>query len=237
MQIQEVELGAFFHPDDGVHPGVILLHDVWGLSDHFRDLASRLAEAGFGVLALDIYRREASVEIENPGVWMRGLSDPQIQSDIEAAAEFLGSAPATAGRKVGVVGFCMGGMYSLLAACEAKGVDAAVVFYGLLSHEHGILHDDAGLDPARKPRQPLDAARDLQCPLLALFGEEDEFVPLADIRELENRLAACPRETEVVVYPGAGHAFMNETREDAFRPKIAAKAWGRMVAFFAAQLG
>ena len=236
MQRQDVELGAFFHPDEGVHPGVVLLHDVWGLSDHFCDLASRLAEAGFGVLALDIYRREASVEIENPGVWMRGLSDPQIQSDIEAAAEFLRAAPATQGHKVGVVGFCMGGMYSLLAGCGGQGIDAAVVFYGLLSHAHGILHDEAGLDPARKPRQPLDAVPDLQCPLLGLFGEEDEFIPLDDIRELEKRLAGAASPSEVIVYPGAGHAFMNETREAAFRPEIAAEAWGRMKDFLAAQL-
>lgn len=240
MPSQDVELGHFFTPDVGEKTGsiagVVLLHDVWGLSDHFDDLAARLAGAGFGVLALEIYRRHAEVAIENPGAWMRALGDPEILADIEASAVFLRDQPATRGRKVGVVGFCMGGMYALLAGCGVDGIDASAVFYGLLSHEHGILHDEAGLDPVKKPRQPLDAVRELQCPLLGLFGEDDEFITRDDIRELEQRLAGCRAPSEVMVYPGAGHAFMNETREDAFRPEIAADAWARVVAFFQREL-
>ena len=240
MPSQDVELGHFFTPDAGddtdAIAGVVLLHDVWGLSEHFDDLASRLAGEGFGVLALEIYRRHEEVVIENPGVWMRGLGDPEILADVEAAAAFLREQPATRGRKVGVVGFCMGGMYALLAGCGAHGIDASAVFYGLLSHEHGILYDENGLDPAKKPRQPLDAVGALQCPLLGLFGEDDEFITRDDIRELQQRLAGGEVSSEVVVYPGAGHAFMNETREEAFRPEIAADAWARMVAFFRREL-
>lgn len=237
MPSRNVELGHFFTPaESGRVPGVVLLHDVWGLSEHFDDLAGRLAGAGFGVLALEIYRREANVAIENPGEWMRSLCDPEIQGDIEAAAAFLREQPETLGGRVGVVGFCMGGMYALLAGCGGQGIDAVSVFYGLLSHEHGILHSEEGLDPAKKPRQPLDAVRDLQCPLLGLFGEEDEFIPLDDIRQLEKRLAGLRPATEVVVYPGAGHAFMNETREAAFRPETARDAWARMVDFFRREL-
>lgn len=232
MPSQNADLGYFSYPEAGPVPGVVLLHDVWGASDHFKDLAARLSGEGFGVLALDLYRRESEVSIDNPGAWMRALSDPAVESDIEQAVAFLKEQPATLGQKVGVVGFCMGGMYALLAGCGGQGVAASVVYYGLLSHEHGILHAEEGLDPARKPRQPLDAVRDLRCPLLALFGEEDEFVPLADIRELKSRLSNCGSETEVVVYPAAGHAFMNETREEAFRPDVARDAWARMVAFF-----
>ena len=241
MPSRNVELGHFFAPEgaggDNPRPGIVLLHDVWGLSAHFDDLAGRLAEAGFGVLALEIYRREAEVAIENPGAWMRSLSDPQIQADIEAAAAFLRDQPETRGGKVGVVGFCMGGMYALLAGCGGEGIDAVSVFYGLLSHEHGILHDEGGLDPAKKPRQPLDAVGDLRCPLLGLFGEEDEFIPSEDIQSLQQRLAGVAPESEVKVYAGAGHAFMNETREEAFRPEIARDAWSRMVDFFRRELG
>lgn len=240
MASRNVELGHFFTPDEGVNsggvPGVVLLHDVWGLSEHFDDLASRLADAGFGVLALEIYRRQTEVEIENPGAWMRALSDPQIQADIEAAAAFLRDQPETRNRRVGVVGFCMGGMYALMAGCGGEGIDAVSVFYGLLSHEHGILHDEDGLDAAKKPRQPLDAVEDLQCPLLALFGEEDEFIPMPDIRSLQQRLEAVAPASEVKVYAGAGHAFMNETREEAFRPEIARDAWARLLDFFGREL-
>lgn len=241
MASRNVELGHFFAPEgrenSGTVPGVVLLHDVWGLSEHFDDLARRLAEAGFGVLALEIYRRQSEVAIENPGAWMRGLSDPQIQGDIEAAAGFLRDQPETRDRKVGVIGFCMGGMYALFSGCGGDGIDAVSVFYGLLSHEHGILHDEDGLDSAKKPRQPLDAVADLQCPLLALFGEADEFIPMDDIESLRQRLERVSPPSEVKVYAGAGHAFMNETRDEAFRPEIARDAWARMLDFFRRELG
>ncbi|HEY5656915.1 MAG TPA: dienelactone hydrolase family protein [Myxococcota bacterium] len=231
MRTADVELGYLAHPEEGVHPGVVMIHDVWGLADHTRDLARRLAGAGFAVLALDLYRREPPAKIEDPGAWMRALPDPQVLSDVQAAADFLAARAETAGQRVGVTGFCMGGMYALMAACSCTGISAAVAYYGLLSHAHGILHDPAGLDPARKPRSPLDCAPDLRCPLLAFYGDRDEFVPLSDVRALEERLAATPHAAEVVVVPDAGHAFVNDTRPDAYRPAAARAAWTRMLDF------
>ena len=237
MQNEAVELGYFATLDNTVRPGVVMIHDVWGLTDHTRDLAQRLAGEGFAVLALDLYRRLDSVEIDDPGSWMRALSDPQILGDVQAAADFLAAQPITEGHKIGVVGFCMGGMYALMAGCACSGLSASVPFYGLLSHQHGILHSDAGLDPARKPREPLDAARDLRCPTLAFFGDQDQFIPVSDIDLLKQRFAEVSQPTEVVVYPGAGHAFMNDTRPDAYRPAEAADAWQKMVEFLRKQLG
>lgn len=233
---RNVPLGHLVHPEEGASPGVVMIHDVWGLSDHTRDLAGRLAGEGFAVLAIDFYRRESSVRIENPGAWMRALSDPLFLEDVQAGVDFLARDSASAGRRAGVTGFCMGGMYALMAACACKGLSAAVPFYGLLSHAHGLLHDDAGLDPEKKPRSPLDFAPELRCPLLGFFGEDDEFVPVEDVRELERRLQATGQEVEVVLYPGAGHAFMNDTRPGAYRPETAADAWRRMVAFLHRQL-
>ena len=229
---QEVALGHLVHPEDGPSPGVVMIHDVWGLADHTRDLAGRLAEEGFAVLAIDFYRREDSVSIENPGAWMRALSDPQVLADVQEGVAFLDAHPCSAGRRVGVTGFCMGGMYALMAACACEGLSAAVPYYGLLSHDHGLLHDENGLDPAKKPRSPLDHAPELRCPLLGFFGAKDEFVPVDDVRELERRLARSGQEAEIVLYPEAGHAFMNDTRPDAYRPDDAADAWARMVTFF-----
>lgn len=232
----EIELGYLAHPQDGSHPGVVMIHDVWGLSDHTRDLANRLAAADFAVLAVDLYRRQAEVKIEDPGAWMRALSDPGVLADVQAAVDCLASRPEAAGQRIGLTGFCMGGMYALMAACSCEGLSAAVAFYGLLSHADGILHDPQGLDPALKPRQPLDVAPELRCPLLAFYGDRDEFVPIADIRALEAKLAATAQETEVVVYPDAGHAFANDTRPDAYRPEAAAASWQRMVAFLGTHL-
>lgn len=236
MQEAAHPLGFLVEPSDAPSPGVVLIHDVWGLSDHTRDLARRLAREGFAVLALDLYRREAQVKIENPGAWMRQLSDPQALADVQEAVDRLRAGPSR-GRRVGVMGFCMGGMYALMAACACRDLSAAVPFYGLLSHRHGILHDPDGLDPARKPKEPLDHASSLACPLLAFFGDRDEFVPLADIRELESRLASAEPPAQVVVVPDVGHAFLNDTRPDAYRPAEAAAAWQRSVAFLRQHLG
>ncbi|MBW2390424.1 MAG: dienelactone hydrolase family protein [Deltaproteobacteria bacterium] len=82
-------------PDTGRHPGIVLIHDVWGLADHTRDVSRRLADEGFHVLGIDLYREFASKEIENPGSWIQNLSDPDLLADIRAAARFLAGHPDT----------------------------------------------------------------------------------------------------------------------------------------------
>ena len=123
------------------------------------------------------------------------------------------------------------------SAASSFNVSASVPFYGLLSHQHGILHGDAGVDPELKPREPLEAARDIRCPVLGFYGDQDQFVPVSDIELLTERLAETSQPAEIVVYPGAGHAFMNDTRPDAYRPADAADAWQKMVDFLRKQLG
>lgn len=227
VALREVELGALAMPETPNGASVVMIHDVWGLSEHTEDLARRLAGEGFSVLAIDLYRRFPGFSIDDPGAWMRRLSDPQALSDIQEGvdsfSEFAGG--------VGIVGFCMGGMYALMAAASCHGVAASVPFYGLLSHSHGILFDEAGLDPEKKPRSPLSYAADVRCPLLAYFGAADEFVPPSDVEALESELDRVHAATEVVVVPGAGHAFMNDTRPDAYRAEAASAAWARTVDF------
>ena len=238
MKTSEVPRGFLALPEGGRSPGVVMIHDVWGLSAHTRDYATRLASEGFAVLAIDLYRRDRPAKIDDPGKFMRALSDPQVLSDLGEGARFLAALPESNGR-VGVLGFCMGGMYALMAGCADLGFAASVPFYGLLSHAHGILHDPAGLDRAVKPREPIAMAAELRCPLLAFFGEQDTFIPLEDVRKLESSLsrARAGAGAEIVVVPGAGHAFMNDTRPDAYRPEAAADAWRRTVDFLRAKLG
>lgn len=226
MPTQDLELGFLAHPDAPA-PGVVVVPDVWGLSDHYRDLARRLAGAGFAALSVDLYRRErpSLASVQEALEWIRGLSDPQVLADVQEAIDLLAAHDAVGGRAVGVTGFCMGGQYALLAACSCRGLSAAVAFYGMLAYA-----DD--LDPQRKPRSPLAALPDRSCPLLGLYGEEDALIPLAHVRQLEAGLKAVPRAGEVVTYPGAGHAFVNDTRPESYRPEAAADAWARMLAFF-----
>jgi carboxymethylenebutenolidase len=166
---------------------------------------------------------------------MRELSDPQVLEDIQAAVDLLSRHAGVAGKPVGVSGFCMGGSYALLAASSLRGISACVAFYGLLSHEHGLL-SAPDLDRAKHPRDPLRALPDLACPTLAIFGDQDEFVPMDDVRALERGLEAAKQPSQVVVYPGCGHAFLNEARPAAWRPDEARAAWRRMLDWFRTHL-
>lgn len=231
----ELSLGHFVHPvdaDGGAHPGVVLIHDVWGLYDHYRDLAGRLADAGFAALAVNLYRREAEVKISDPGRWIRALDDRQVLADVQTAIDFLAGHEAVGGKRIGIVGFCMGGTYTILAAAACRGLAAAVPFYGMLSDAHGLLAPQPG-EPS-KPNTPLGVAHALRCPTLAFFGDEDAFIPLADVRAFEGKLSG---EHRVVVVPGAGHAFFNDTRADLYRPEAARDAWEQTLAWLRRHLG
>lgn len=228
----EIELGHLVHPSAGAHPGVVVIHDVWGLQDHTRDLAGRLADAGFAALALNLYRRETEVKIADPGRWIRALDDRQVIADVQAAVDLLAGHPAVGGKPVGVVGFCMGGTYAILAAAACRDLAAAVPFYGILSDAQGLLAPLAG--ETRKQNTPLSVAHALRCPTLAFFGEDDAFIPMADVRAFEAKLSG---EHRVVVFPGAGHAFVNDTRPEMYRPEAARDAWAQMLAWLRQHLG
>lgn len=233
MQASESDLGYLARPDAETRAGVVVVHDVWGLSDHTRDFARRFASEGFAALAVNLYRRLARVEITDAGAWMRDLSDPDVLAEIALAVRELRDAHGCA--RVGVVGFCMGGSYALMSGCGVAHADArpdaVVPFYGILSHAHGLLHAPEGLDARKKPREPVAAATDLACPLLAFFGAEDVYISLTDVEALKRALARTAQPHEITVYPNAGHAFMNDTRAQAYRPEIAADAWRRTIAF------
>ena len=229
MRSEEGPIGYVAHPDVGPVPGVVVIPDVWGLSDLYRGIARRLAANGFAALAIDPYRKTGKGEITDPLAWIRTLSDPLVLETVQEAIDALAAHVAVAGRKVGIVGFCMGGQYALLAASTCRGLAGCVSFYGMVRY-------DAGLDPARKPRSPLDAVPDLRCAVLGLYGEEDAFIPVADVDDLRRRLAGADKDADVRLYPGAGHAFMNDTRPAAYRPEAAADAWRRMLAFFRERL-
>jgi carboxymethylenebutenolidase len=232
MHTESLHLGYLVVPEAG-GPGLIVIHDVWGLSDHTRDMARRLAAHGFVTLAVDLYRELGDVKITDPGPFMRELSDPDLTRVVGDGVAFLAAHPSVAGRKVGVTGFCMGGTYTIFAGASVPGISAIAPFYGVLSHRHGLYHSPEGLDPKKKPREPLAAARDLKCPMLGFYGSRDEFVPLSDIRALET---ASPH-VKIRIYEGAGHAFMNDTRPAAYRPGDAKDAWEHLLAFLRSKLG
>lgn len=211
-------------------PGLVLIPDVRGLYEHYRDVARRFAAEGFFTFAIDLYSREGDPDLPDmPSVfrWIRNLPDKRVLADLAGAVDFVAARPEVAGRPVGITGFCMGGQYAIMAACTVPKVAACVSWYGMLRYAE---NDDL------KPASPLQLASRLHCPYLGLFGEEDGIIPMADVDELRGILERGGKTFEVVTYPGAGHAFFNDTRQDAYRPEAAADAWKRAVAFFRRRL-
>ncbi len=235
---EQVALGRHHHPSSGdSFPGLVLIHDVWGLSEHSRQLAADLAGEGFAVLEIDLYREGVGPPTGDPGTFIRSLSDPSILADLDAGAQWLMRQPAGRDRKVGVVGVCMGGTFALLAAASSDRFSAAAPFYGILSYETGMLADPEGRDPAKKPLSPIEIADCLRMPLRASFGMEDEFVPNDDVDQLEAALSGSGQRVEIDRYPGAGHAFLNRTREPAYRADASRQAWDRVIPFLQGELG
>ncbi len=230
---EAVPLGRFHRPSDAeALPGLVLVHDVWGPSEHSHDLAADWAREGFGVLEIDLYRDLGDVAIEDVGAWIRGLSDPDVIADLEAGADWLtNESTACRGRPVGITGVCMGGMFTLLAACHSDRFTAAAPFYGMLSYDEGMLAEEGGRDLSRKPASPIECAERLRCPTLASFGCEDGFIPDAHVDALEAGFAKSGQRYEIDRHEAAGHAFLNRTRAEAYREDASAAAWARVVPF------
>lgn len=215
----------------GPHPGLVLIPDVHGVSPLYRELAARFAAEGFAVLVVDLYSREGAPKLADAEAAFRfiaALPDARVLGDLGAAVDFLAAAPEVGGKPVGITGFCMGGQYALLAACTLPGIAACVSFYGMVRYR---VRNDL------KPRGPLDVAADLSCPYFGIFGAEDALIPGADVEELRERMTAAGKQFEIRSYPGCGHAFLNSTRADAYRPEAAADAFARAAAFFRRELG
>lgn len=209
----------------GPHPGLVLIPDVRGLYEHFRDVARRFAREGFATLAVDLYSREGTPNLPDMDAvfrWMAALPDRRVIADLHAARDFLASHDTVRGGKVGVAGFCMGGQYALMAACARWGFRACVSWYGML--RYATTNDT-------KPESPLDMTPRLTCPYLGFFGEEDTIIPLADVAELKLRLAGSRHAVEIHTYANAGHAFFNDSRPELYRATAARDAWPRALAF------
>jgi carboxymethylenebutenolidase len=209
----------------GPHPALLLVPDVRGLYEHYRDVAQRFAGEGFATLAVDLYAREGAPDLPDMEAilrWMAALPDRRVLADLQAARDYLATRPDVRSSAIGITGFCMGGQYTLMAACTLDGLAAAVSFYGMLSYP--TTND-------RKPEQPVDMVSRLGCPYLAFFGEDDAIIPAIDVEALRARTAHARHPVEIVTYHDAGHAFFNDSRPEMYREAAARDAWPRTIAF------
>jgi carboxymethylenebutenolidase len=225
---------------DTSRPAIVVIHEAGGLGEHIRDVTNRFANLGYTALGVDLYTREGGPpRMDDARALMERLfsiPDERTLSDLDGAAELLLGREDASGR-LGCIGFCMGGRYTLLFACTSGRLDAAVDCWG------GFI-DKATLEERttrERPTPPLELAGQLRCPLLAAIGAEDQN-PSPELGEqLRERASSSPvgrsgREIKVDVYDGAGHAFFADYRP-SYRPAPAAKLWAEIVPFFARHLG
>ncbi len=201
-------------PTADVRAGVVVIQEWWGLVPHIQDVAERFATLGYVALAPDLYHGKSTVEAEEAHHLMDGLDWGRAAQELAGAVAYLRDV-AGVGR-VGVVGFCMGGALTLIAAAD-PGVDAYASFYGF----------------------PPPGSVDLEsigAPGLIFFGERENAFSVPDAQAFAEQQRGRGKDAEVVVYPGAGHAFFNDTRPEAYRQAAADGAWRRTVELFAQQL-
>ena len=207
--------GYLASPASGKGPGVIVIQEWWGLIDQVKGTADMFAREGFNALAPDFYHGK-SAQIGEPDKaqkLMMELNLEQAAKDARGAAQYLASHAKTGSGKVGVIGFCMGGMLALLTGTVAPEVVGAVV-------------DCYGVPPQKKP----DYAKLKGTPVLGIFGGKDEHVMQA-LPTLEADCKAAGVPFEKVVYPMGDHAFLNEKRADVHRPDDAKDAWLKIMSF------
>ena len=204
-------------PASGEGPGVLVLQEWWGLVDHIRDVCDRLARAGFVAVAPDLYRGEATGD---PGVAERLMMDldlPRAGDDLEAAAEGLLRDDAVTGSRLGCIGFCMGGQLALLAGSRIDRMGAIVDCYGV--------HPNVELDFSG-----------MQAGVLGVFAARDAFVPPEAVEALREKLEAAGVRARLETYPDVDHAFLNDSRPDAYDAVQADAAWQDILAFLRAEL-
>lgn len=206
--------GYFAAPDSGRGPAVVVIQEWWGLVEHIEDVVDRFAREGFVAIAPDLYHGKTTKSPDDAGKMLMELDADRAVQEIAGAGAYLLGRPECSSTKYGVVGFCMGGALAQYAAThDASKVGAAVSFYG------GF-------------KQVAPKWEKLQAPLLLIYGENDQGVKAEGGRELEQKLRALGKDVEVAVYPGADHAFFNDTRPTVHNPVAAADAWRRTLELF-----
>jgi carboxymethylenebutenolidase len=204
-------------PGKGPIAAIIVIHEYWGLNDWVKEQASKLADQGYETLAIDLYRGKVATTPDMAHEIMRGVPEDRAKRDLHAAFEFLQSQPNVKKDRIGAIGWCMGGGYSLDVALQEPTLAADVINYGHLA-----------TDP--------ESLKKINAPILGLFGGQDQGIPPADVKKFGETLDKMGKKIDIKIYDNAGHGFENPNNKTGYRPDDAADAWKRTVAFFAENL-
>jgi carboxymethylenebutenolidase len=202
----------------GPFPAVVVVPEWWGLVDWVKDQARALAKEGYVALAVDVYRGKSTSSQEEAHQLMMGTPPERVVRDLQAAFAHLQSMPTVRKDRIGAIGWCMGGGYTLQLATVEPKLAAAVAYYGL---------------------PPTDAAKiaAIRAPVLGNYGAEDKGPSPEQVRAFEEAMKKAGKTIDLKIYPGAGHAFANVNNPwGGYRKQAADDAWARTTAFLAKHL-
>jgi len=234
------QLEAYFaQPEgDGPFPGVVVIHHLPGWDEWTCEVVRKLAHHGYDAVSPHLYSRNGLSPEEAGAEAFRGLQqggpvvgqpDAQAMGDIDASVSWLKSHSTSNGR-VGCIGFCSGGRLAYLAACSVPSLDAAVDCWG-----GAVVASPRWPTNASHPNVPIDLTSQMACPLLGIFGNDDQFPTPAEVDQIEAALKNAGKEYEFYRYDGAGHGFFATDRPGS-RPEQAKDAWQKVFAFYAKHL-
>ncbi|MBV8774423.1 MAG: dienelactone hydrolase family protein [Deltaproteobacteria bacterium] len=201
------------------HPAIIVVQEWWGLDEHIKDVARRLAPEHYFAVAPDLYSRQGNKVTHDPNVagqLMSGLKQSDGIDDLLSTVDWLKAQAGVRASHIGVIGFCMGGSYAMALPCVSPDINAAAPFYGEIP--------------------PDDKLQSLTCPVFYAYGENDGWIQRKDVDRLANALRKFNKPGEVKVYAGCSHGFFNDTRADVYSANDARDAWQRSLKLFEEKL-
>lgn len=204
--------------EDGPHTGLLLVHGIHGYEEHMKDMARRYAALGYAAIVPALYSRDGFLcVVEEDDLMKAQAARPNAQAigDLNGGLRFLRSSPHVTDR-IGLVGFCSGGRLGLVFASSVTGLDVFVNFYS------NGLFQSTDVNPVA----PGEIAKDLSCPMLTIYGDEDTNPSPDDMTRLRQIVEGTSNTFEFVSYKNAAHAFLSDTR-NSYRPETAQMAWGR----------
>ncbi|MFZ0803592.1 MAG: dienelactone hydrolase family protein [Terriglobales bacterium] len=214
----EAVQGVLYTPEGkGPFPGIIVIHEWWGLNDWVKDQATKLSDLGYVTLAIDLYRGKVATTPDVAHEIMRGLPEDRAKRDLHAAFDYLASQPNVKKDRIGAIGWCMGGGFALDVALQEPTLRAVVINYGHLATD-------------------TDSLKAINASVLGLFGGQDRGITPDDVHKFEKSMNDLGKPVDVTIYSDAGHGFENPVNKDGYRPDDTADAWQRTVKFFAATL-
>jgi len=215
----------------GPHPGVVLFHHMPGWDEASKEMARKLAYNGYACISPNLHFREGKGNSVDNSTSVReagGMPDARTMGDVEGAIAYMNALPYHNG-KVGIIGFCSGGRQVYLAACTVSGIDAAVDCWG-----GGVICPPEELSD-RQPVAPIEYTKDLACPILGLFGNEDARPSPEDVNKTEEELKKHNKNYEFHRWDGAGHGFFAVDRP-SYRQHAAVEGWEKVLDFYGRHL-